>query len=186
MLRSGRAGASAGRSECMLPWRGEECAVGGSLWSDDLVIHELTLPGMETLSVFSEPSSSWGRTAARLGSSCRHRRPLPPCEGAPSTPSPNFNVPQGVAWQRTESLMGSFVGFLVLLPKYRRHFWAQGTLGKPQGRRPGPKRNLASGVWLAWLPWGLCLRPFFSLFFFFFLTLKEKSFLFPCFTNKAG
>lgn len=54
--------------------------------------------------------------------------------------------------------MGSFVGFLVLLPKYRRHFWAQETPGKPQGQRPGP-RNLASDVWSAWLPQGLGVRP---------------------------
>lgn len=31
--------------------------------------------------------------------------------------------------------MGSFIGFLVLLPKYLGHFGEQGTLAKPQRQR---------------------------------------------------
>lgn len=59
-----------------------------------------------------------------------------PTEKAFFHPSLNFNVvPKGVPWQLKESLMGSFIGFLLPLPKYIGTFWDQGTLVKPQRQR---------------------------------------------------
>ena len=53
----------------LFPSGGEECAVRGALWPDDLVINELTFPGTESVLVFSElfasRSLSWQSLSTR-------------------------------------------------------------------------------------------------------------------------